>query len=165
MARLLLLTPMPELPQRFTLNKERVSLGREVDNDIVLPHPTVSRHHAVIARQTDGLCIEDLGSSNGTFHNGDRIERAWLRTGDRLFIGKLEFKIEDDQVDFFAKLDHPGVPSNVEKTHTMTVYNTRPDRRKYYVYGAAALLLILAGLAWLYMEQQTPKGRRSIVGR
>jgi hypothetical protein len=74
--------------ETFPLDGERTTVGRSPDCDIFLDDVTVSRRHAVIARDGDGLTIEDLGSLNGTFLNRKRIESAPLADGDELQIGK-----------------------------------------------------------------------------
>jgi ABC-type multidrug transport system ATPase subunit/pSer/pThr/pTyr-binding forkhead associated (FHA) protein len=76
-----------------------LTIGRDRVNDIVLPHPVVSRKHARITRTGgDGeYKIEDLGSTNGTFVNGKRVvEPRTLYRGDSIHIGpiKLIFEVE-----------------------------------------------------------------------
>jgi hypothetical protein len=70
-----------------------VTLGRELDNDVVLAHPSVSRHHARLVRQADNLTIEDLGSANGTWRNGQRVSSAPLGPGDDLGLGGLALRV------------------------------------------------------------------------
>ena len=73
---------------RAELAGERVTIGKGVENDIVLDDTTVSRLHAVCERFPAGWCINDLGSSNGTFLNGERIwAQQRLRHGDEVRIG------------------------------------------------------------------------------
>jgi pSer/pThr/pTyr-binding forkhead associated (FHA) protein len=57
----------------FDLTKEITTLGRDVANDIVLGDPEVSRQHSRLTRTPGGYVLEDLGSTNGTFVNGDRL--------------------------------------------------------------------------------------------
>lgn len=71
------------------LDQEITRVGRAADNDLVLSHHAVSRHHAEIRRQDDGFVIVDTASKNGTYRNGERIERASLRDGDRIQMGSL----------------------------------------------------------------------------
>jgi pSer/pThr/pTyr-binding forkhead associated (FHA) protein len=68
----------------------RVTVGKGGENDIVLPgDPTVSRLHAVLEQFPAGWCVTDLGSSNGTFLNGERIwAQQRLRHGDEVRIGR-----------------------------------------------------------------------------
>ncbi len=68
----------------------RQSFGRTPDNDVVLAHPQVSSHHAVLTGGPEGLAIEDLGSHNGTFVRGRRIPagaRVPVSPGERVYIG------------------------------------------------------------------------------
>ena len=60
---------------------------------MVLVEDMVSRKHARIAMQGDQIWIEDLGSTNGTFVNGEKIKRARLKEGDRVLIGTSILKL------------------------------------------------------------------------
>ncbi|HEY1043158.1 MAG TPA: FHA domain-containing protein [Telluria sp.] len=60
------------------LGTDRMSIGRHPQNDIVLDHPTISSRHACITLLGDHALIEDLGSTNGVYVNGKRVERSKL---------------------------------------------------------------------------------------
>jgi len=78
----------PLANQEFPLG-DSLRLGRETDNDLVIPDGKVSRHHALIERQGTQYQITDLGSSNGTLVNGERIAAPTaLADGDMLLIGE-----------------------------------------------------------------------------
>ena len=62
----------------FPVQGPRVTIGRENDNMIQLPHEKVSKHHGVILQTKEGWVIEDLQSTNGIFVNGQRTEHAKL---------------------------------------------------------------------------------------
>jgi pSer/pThr/pTyr-binding forkhead associated (FHA) protein len=63
-------------------------LGRDAAADITLPDPAISRRHARLYRATDGVWLEDLGSTNGTYINGDRLTVPYrLRDGDEVQLG------------------------------------------------------------------------------
>lgn len=67
-----------------------VRIGRSRANDIVLNDVLVSREHAHLRRTDAGYLLVDLGSSNGTYHNGHRVDRSHLRPGDVVSIGRHE---------------------------------------------------------------------------
>ncbi len=67
----------------FYLEKTEVTLGRDLANDIPVPDQEISRRHARFLTRTDGVFIEDMGSTNGTFLNGVRISSPQrLNNGD-----------------------------------------------------------------------------------
>jgi len=82
------------------VNEECVSKGTELTigkaegNDLVLPDPTVSRHHCVVRVTADGIEIEDLGSTNGTTLGGHRIKAAYLTAGCRIGVGESALLFE-----------------------------------------------------------------------
>jgi hypothetical protein len=71
----------------------QIIVGRSSDLDMVLVEDMVSRKHAKIAMQGDQIWIEDLGSTNGTFVNGEKIKRSRLKEGDRVLIGTSILKV------------------------------------------------------------------------
>src|SRR3954464_11217595 len=75
------------------VNDKPIIVGRSSDLDMVLVEDMVSRKHARIAMQQDQIWIEDLGSTNGTFVNGEKIKRARLKEGDRVLIGTSILKV------------------------------------------------------------------------
>jgi hypothetical protein len=70
-----------------------VVVGRSSELDMVLVEEMVSRRHARIELVRGSVLVEDLGSTNGTFVNGERVERAYLNEGDRLLIGTSILKL------------------------------------------------------------------------
>lgn len=73
-------------------------LGRTMDQDVVLSEEMASRCHAVIERRHDGLWLEDLSSTNGTYLNGERITRAALKLHDRIMIGAMILEVFQEDV-------------------------------------------------------------------
>jgi hypothetical protein len=65
-----------------------VRLGRSPDNDVILRDPATSGHHARLERRGEQFWIVDLGSTNGTFVNGESVQEKQLNPGDRLTIGQ-----------------------------------------------------------------------------
>ena len=87
------------------LDKAQMTIGRD-SCDIILPHKTVSRKHAVVKELADDryvLC--DLASSNGTVVNGKRVTRHILKVGDEICIGNYRLQLSDSPKEFSAKTD------------------------------------------------------------
>ncbi len=75
--------------ERFALDADLTRLGRHPDSEIVLDDITVSRRHAEVHRTAEGYAVADSGSLNGTYVNQERVERATLRHGDEVQVGKF----------------------------------------------------------------------------
>ncbi len=84
-----LLSPVLAEPVRLEMGMF-YRIGRDAANDIVFPSPHVSRLHADLVFENGSWVIEDLGSKNGVFVNGDRVPRRALRDGDRIGIWRFE---------------------------------------------------------------------------
>jgi hypothetical protein len=69
------------------------TVGRDRDNDLVLPHPEVSRRHARIELDWQRWRVVDLNSTNGTWINGERIETAVVSVGDEVAFAGLRFAV------------------------------------------------------------------------
>jgi pSer/pThr/pTyr-binding forkhead associated (FHA) protein len=76
--------------ESFTVEGDRIGIGRSPDAEVFLDDVTVSRNHALMVRRKDGLYIDDLGSLNGTYVNRRRIESHKLDDGDEIQIGKYK---------------------------------------------------------------------------
>ena len=79
-----------EFPLR--MNRE-IIIGRSSDLDMVLVEDMVSRRHAKITSTASEVYIQDLGSTNGTFVNGEKISRSRLSEGDRILVGTSIIKL------------------------------------------------------------------------
>jgi hypothetical protein len=73
---------------------QRTLVGRSEHNDVCLPSPYLSRHHAVIVGTPEGYYLVDLNSANGVLLNGRRVERAVLCDEDVLVIGPFRLKVQ-----------------------------------------------------------------------
>jgi adenylate cyclase len=94
MARFLITGPSGQT-QIFEISGSTVNIGRADANDLFLPHPSVSRHHArLTVLPGDTILLNDLGSLNGTFVNGQPIREHPLTDQDRVTLGMYELKFE-----------------------------------------------------------------------
>lgn len=72
----------------------RLTIGRGSDCDLTLDEPEMSRRHAMIENNGDGIYLRDLGSSNGTFVNGVQVRDAVLHPGDQIAFDRNRFLLE-----------------------------------------------------------------------
>jgi pSer/pThr/pTyr-binding forkhead associated (FHA) protein len=70
------------------LDREWTRVGRSLAADVRFDDPTVSRRHALIVRQADGVRVLDDRSLNGVFVNGERVEWRVLADGDEIVVGR-----------------------------------------------------------------------------
>jgi DNA-binding NtrC family response regulator len=94
------INPGAETGRDLQFDQNIITIGSKDDNDVVLEDETVSRHHCRIVQQEDAFVAEDLDSTNGTFINGVRIDRAFLEPGSVLAVGnsRIELHPVDQEV-------------------------------------------------------------------
>jgi pSer/pThr/pTyr-binding forkhead associated (FHA) protein len=88
---------------------QRLTIGRHSTNDVMLVDRMVSKRHAVVGRIKGRTVVKDLGSRNGTFVNGEKVEKAILVSGDRLKIGSAVLR-------FFKEEKHGKTDSDGSST-------------------------------------------------
>jgi hypothetical protein len=79
----------PRAGMTFVLHPGTTTVGRHPQSDIFLDDITVSRHHCRFVVDSESLEVEDSGSTNGTYVNNNRVDRAGLRPGDEVLIGRF----------------------------------------------------------------------------
>jgi DNA-binding NtrC family response regulator len=87
-------------PARLRLNSGSCRVGAGPDNDLVLGDKAVSRQHLELELCPEGVRVRDLGSRNGTFYLGQRVQEMTLGLGSRLTLGCTELSIAADVEDF-----------------------------------------------------------------
>jgi pSer/pThr/pTyr-binding forkhead associated (FHA) protein len=80
----------PEVGERFYLDRPRLTIGRDPASDIFLNDITVSRAHAALEVEPHEVLVVDEGSLNGVYVNGVSVDRAVLRNGDQLQVGRFQ---------------------------------------------------------------------------
>ena len=90
----------------YALQREWTRIGRSLAADIRFDDPTVSRRHALIVRQPDGLRVLDDRSLNGVFVNGERVEWSTLADGDEIVIGRHHLHFVDVPVVSGMRFSH-----------------------------------------------------------
>ncbi|MBM4375594.1 MAG: diguanylate cyclase [Deltaproteobacteria bacterium] len=95
-----------EVGRLFPLEQAETVIGRSANATITLDDDSVSRMHCTVVRVGPDYMVEDRGSSNGTYLNGERVERARLKDGDKIRVGEttvLRFGFGDGLDDQFAR--------------------------------------------------------------
>ncbi|MES2018617.1 MAG: FHA domain-containing protein [Pseudomonadota bacterium] len=86
----IIITSEGKLIQEVELVKERITIGRKPYNDIVFDHRAVSGQHATLTLMLEDAILEDLGSTNGTFVNGEKVYRQKIVPGDKISVAIFE---------------------------------------------------------------------------
>ncbi len=102
--------------KEIPLNKERMTIGRKPHNDIQIDNLAISGEHAVVVSILNDCFLEDLGSTNGTFVNGQNVKKHFLQNNDVIELGKYKLKFMAEVV------QAPVAGGDFEKTMVL-----RPD--------------------------------------
>lgn len=104
------------------LGEEKVTVGRLADNTLQIDDASVSSHHAEIVLDGDAYHLHDLGSTNGTFHNGEQITDAVLRHGDEVRFGTVEAVFTGEEE---AGVSQP-LPESLSSAAQVATQSARP---------------------------------------
>ena len=103
----------------FSVVRESTIVGRREDCDLRIPLAEVSRKHCRLIRDETSVRVEDMGSSNGTFHNEQRVQEATLSPGDTLRVGPVTFMVQIDGVPADEEMQ-PAIPPPSDSEGTAT---------------------------------------------
>jgi predicted component of type VI protein secretion system len=107
----------------YILEKPEVILGRELNNDVPVPDPEISRRHARFITRADGVYVEDLGSTNGTFLNGVRIKTPTrLHSGDLITLAESTVFVFEQKNETPVYSQAPYIPPVVEEPQVFQAY-------------------------------------------
>lgn len=85
-----------QVQAEYNLEKDENKVGRAADCEIVVDNMGVSRHHCSVVKDGDGWAVEDQGSNNGTFVNGQRVQgRQTLKNKERIVLGKHSLELDE----------------------------------------------------------------------
>ncbi len=105
---------------------QEIIIGRSSELDMVLVEDMVSRQHSRIWSENGGLWIEDLGSTNGTFVNGEKVSQKQLKEGDRILIGTSIIKlVAASEATGGPEIPQPSPPSRDSAYDTYQPMNTQ----------------------------------------
>jgi len=116
--------------QELAVGQKEVSIGRSPDNGIVIDNPAVSHYHARVFNEEGRLMLEDFGSLNGTFVNGQRVKMVMLKPGDSVMIGKHTIVVTDSADVRAHTLDHGAAKPAAPKINETVMLDTK-ERREF----------------------------------
>lgn len=140
----------PRAGQAVPLEGKALTIGRGRETDLTLPVEGISRQHARLQREPQGWALIDLGSTNGTYVNGQRLpprDPYLLRPGDQVAIGGFVLRVEGH-----ALPAEPPEPDLFDEE----VPARRPSPALMVV-GAVALVVVLAGIVLLIVTLLQPE--------
>jgi predicted component of type VI protein secretion system len=119
----------PSVGKEYPLDKNEMFIGRDLSNDIVINDPEISRRHSRLFTQGNTFVLEDLGSTNGTFVNGQRLMGPnMLRPGDVITFGeRMSLVFESSDFDQDATVVNPASRPSYGGQGQAQVYNPPPS--------------------------------------
>ena len=124
-------------PDRYEITGKTITIGRSDSNDIILDEEGASGSHCQVILKGKALFIEDLGSKNGTFLNGERIKKVPFYLEDVIQIGESYIKISNDHLSVVER-QMLSKPVNRRKNHvdlTLPVLSEKQSSKKPKIQG------------------------------
>ena len=116
----------------------QVVIGRQADCDISVPSEEISRRHAQVRPTPDGLLVEDLGSANGTFINGKRVQTGLMRPGEELRLDTIRFLL------VAPGMEMPATPRPAAATAA------KSGSKAGAIFGGLVALAAIGGAVWYF---------------
>jgi pSer/pThr/pTyr-binding forkhead associated (FHA) protein len=160
---------MPQLISRskefpgltFSLTQNIQTIGRLDDNDIIIPHPSLSGHHAELSTNGQDYTLTDLGSTNGTYVNEERIEKIKLRTGNTVRFGNIEFTYQSEFIPEGIPLPEPTPFPDLTQSQYQSPSEdyknlaknpkSKPKAPPWLLIHILTLLILLAAITYFFM--------------
>ena len=143
---LLINEPPIVLLDTVVLRHGKFTVGRSTAVHIYLPDKTVSRKHAEISVTPTGVRVHDLGSSNGTFVDGEQVSSATVKTGQHLRFGRVSFE-----------LAIPGSQAAIAKFHEFSTEKWKSDDAGEVAQAMRSLTPAQRGVLELVLEGKSQK--------
>lgn len=115
----IVVTSGPRQGQRFELKGDITRIGRRSGNDWLLDAPSVSGTHCEISRANSNFTLRDLGSTNGTRLNGERIQEGRLYRNDIIMVGDESIMLDGDDVPTSIETDGDTEAEAIPRTTVM----------------------------------------------
>ena len=139
--------------QRLPLHGGETTVGRDAGSELVFDDDGVSRRHALLVRAADTVTIQDVGSTNGTWVNGETVSSVReLHPGDQVRLGSTVFALEGSRAATLAPPQRPGAGAPPRRLGRVRV------GRAVLVGGLANLILVGAGVVIQFATDWTGIG-------
>jgi hypothetical protein len=102
---------------------KQIVIGRSSDAEVVLMEDMVSRRHAILVIQGDKIHLEDRGSTNGTFVNGEKVSKAVVTKGDRILIGTSIMKVVEASDEPVGQITHDSQAAKQKELSRTTMHS------------------------------------------
>ncbi|MBI3853751.1 MAG: FHA domain-containing protein [Verrucomicrobia bacterium] len=153
----------------YELKVDKTTIGRVDDNTFPITEPSISSHHCEVLLRGNEVVVKDLGSTNGTFINGQKITEGVLKPGQILRLGQIEVRLESDTPGSTAKktVDQTMViPQGVKLNDleqgprtsgfdtTSKAFSKKTDKaNKYFIVFGIIVAVIIAVLLFIALQQ------------
>ncbi len=135
---LLQIYPLAVSRSLINLTEARITVGRGDDAGLCIPDTSVSRNHAIIERREDHYQVSDLGSTNGTCVNEERVASARLESGDRIQFGGCIFKfLSSDHIELqyheavYSMMTRDGLTGTLNKRYFLDIIEREFERARH----------------------------------